>query len=39
METALSHGQIYAGKNSYKNMPTKLYQNQRMGLESLTCCQ
>lgn len=39
IDTALSHGQIYAGKNSYANMATKLYQNQRSALESLTFCQ
>lgn len=38
-ETALSHGQMYAGKNSYANMVPKAYQNQRIGLEFLTSCQ
>lgn len=26
METELSHGQMYAGKNSYVNMPPNAYQ-------------
>ena len=39
MDTELSQGNMYAGKNSYANIHENAIQNHLMGLESLTDCQ